>query len=192
MVIRRILAVTAILALGCLVRAGARADASADAKKTIAAIYAKRDAAEQKKDIDGSMSAVTPDFVYVTKDGQKGDAATLKRQMTPLVSFMQSIKSKSAITKFVLKGKEAVATVKSHLEMLVMNPQTQAPQKVIADGLSEDLWTKTGKGWLQKKMVTKSQTATVDGKAIDTQVKLNGKSAKPAAAPKNKSARKTG
>lgn len=184
---RRNSAATIILALACIMPAVARADAASDARKAIQAVYAKRDAAEQKKDIDGSLSALTPDFVFVAKDGQKGDAKLLKRRLTPLVTLMQSVKSKSEITKFALKGKQATATVKAHLEMLVVDPQTQVPQKLVADATSEDLWTKTTAGWLQKKMTTRTETATLDGKSVEDQIKLNGNSAKPGGATKKKS-----
>ncbi len=190
MEIRRILVVAMLMATGCSDQARAHADAAADARRAIQAVYTKRDAAEQKKDIDGSLSALAPDFVYVAKDGQKGDAKLLKRRLTPLISLMQSVKSKSVITKFALKGKVAAATVKSHVEMLVVNPQTQVPQKVVADATSEDLWTKTGSGWLQKKMTTKTETASLDGKSIDDQLRLNGKPGKSGGSPKMKSAKK--
>src|SRR5258708_7164158 len=191
MVIRRLLAAAWILAPGCTVLA-AHADTATDARKTIQAVYTKRDAAEQKKDIDGSLSALAPDFVFVAKDGQKGDAKLLKRRLTPLISLMQSVKSKSEITRFALKGKNVTATVKSHIEMLVLNPQTQVPQKLVADGTSEDLWIKTGSGWLQKRMTTKTEKAVLDGKSIDDQLKLSDKPGKPGGSPKNKSPKKTG
>ena len=192
MIIQRAAAAALLLAFGVVGQTGARADAAADARKSIQAIYAKRDAAEHKKDVNGSLISLGPNFVYVTKDGQKGDAALLKRQIAPVIQFMQSVDAKSEITKFSIKGKEATAIVKAHLEMLVLDPQTQAPQKIVGVVTSEDLWTKTDSGWLQKKMSTKSQTATLNGKSIDDQINLKGKPAKSGGSPKNKSAKKNG
>ena len=190
--IRRIIAAAIMLAPGGVASVCAQADTAADARKMIQAVYTKRDAAEQKKDLEGSLSSLAPDFVFEAKDGQRGDAKLLKRRLTPLIMLMQSVKSKSEITKFAFKGKDAKATVKAHLEMLVLNPQTQVPQRVVADATSEDLWTKTATGWLQKKMTTKSETASLNGKSISEQLDLNGKPGKPGGSPKNKSAKKAG
>src|SRR5690349_15431189 len=101
------------------------ADTTADAKKSLQGLYSKRDAAAEKKDVSASLSTLAPDFVYVSLDGQKGDAKLLKRRLTPLFSMVQSVKSKSAVQKLALKGNVATATVKQHLEMLVLDPQTQ-------------------------------------------------------------------
>src|SRR5881275_2824467 len=103
MITHRAIAAALIVTLGFTGQAGARADAASDARKTIQAVYVKRDVAEQKKDLDGSLSALAPDFVFVAKDGQKGDAKLLKRRMTPLITLMQQVKSKSEITKFSLQ-----------------------------------------------------------------------------------------
>lgn len=192
MIIQRVAAAALLFVFGVSVQIGARADAAADARKSIQAIYVKRDAAEHKKDINGSLISLAPNFVYVTKDGQKGDAGLLKRQVAPVIQFMQSVNAKSEITKFTIKGKEATAIVKSHLEMLVLDPQTQAPQKIVGDVTSEDLWTKTGSGWLQKKMTTKSQTAALNGKSIDAKIDLKGQPAKSGGSTKTKSAKKNG
>ncbi len=188
---RRTFAVVILMALAFADQAGARADAAADARKSITAVYAKRDAAAQKKDIEGSLSALAPDFVFVAKDGQKGDAKLLKRRLTPLLSLVQSLKSRTAITKFALKENQATATAKSHVEMLVLNPQTQVPQRLAADGTSEDVWTKTGSGWLQKRMKTLTETASLDGKSVGEAMKQSGQPGK-GATPKNKGAKKAG
>src|SRR5690242_19314984 len=109
-----------------------RAETSSDAKKAIQSAYVKRDAAAQKKDINGALTAYSPDFVYIAKDGQKGDLKVLKKKLIPLFALMQSVKATTAVQSFAMKGKDATATVKEHLEMLVVNPNTQVPQKFIA------------------------------------------------------------
>ena len=169
------IAVTITIALN--LHAPAAAQSAAAARNAIQQAYNKRDVAAGKKDIQGSLSTVAPDFVFVTKDGQKGDVKLLKRRLTPLFSLMQSVKSHTEIQKLTVKGSTATAIVKQHLEMLVVNPQTQIPQKFIADATSEDIWSKAGAGWLQKRMTNKSETATLDGKSVDEQLKLGaGKS----------------
>ena len=187
MITRRTLAGALIVSLGLAAPAGARADATADARKAIQAAYTKRDAAEARKDMEGSMSSMAPDFVFISKEGQKGDMALLKRRMAPAFAMMQSVKSRSQVQSVSVKGKEATASVKSHMEMLILNPQTQVPQKIVVDATSVDLWTKTASGWLQKRMVAKSESGTLDGKSITSQLNLSGAKRKsgPTVNPKN-------
>jgi hypothetical protein len=165
----------------------AHADAASDARKTITALYMKRDAAEQKKDIQGSLSALAPNFVFITKDGQKGDAKLLKRRISPVFALMQNVKAKSQIQKFAVKGKNATLTVKQHIEMLIVNTQSQAPQKFAADETSEDLWTRGASGWLQTRMKTITETAALDGKTVTERVNLaDGTIKKPGGTKKSK------
>ena len=100
---------------------------------------------------------------------------------------MQNVKAKSQVQKFAVNGKNATATVKQHIEMLVVNGQSQMPQKFVADETSEDLWTKTASGWLQTRMKTLSETAALDGKTINERVNLaDGTIKKPGATRKSK------
>jgi hypothetical protein len=186
MLVRCLRVTASIGALALVLVVSARADSTADVQKNLQQIYNKRDAAREKKDIQGSLSALTPNFVFVSTDGQKGDAKLLKQKLSPLFAFMQSVKSKSDIQKLALKGKEATATVKQHLDMLVVDPQTQQPRKFSLDATSEDLWTKTPSGWLQKRLTTKTEKAMLDGKSIADQLKLNGKSTAGNSASKKK------
>jgi hypothetical protein len=178
-------AILILLGLGAGI--GANADEAADARKAIASLYAKRDAAEQKKDLEGSFSALSPNFVFITKDGQKGDAKLLKRRISPIFAMMQNVKAKSQIQKFSVKGKNATVVVKQHIEMLIVNTQTQMPQKFAADETSEDLWSKTASGWLQTRMKTITETASLDGKTINERVNLaDGTIKKPGETKKSK------
>jgi hypothetical protein len=177
MLLRPTLRAALIALLALPFAAQAFADAAADTKKEIQKLYMKRDAAAQKKDVNGALSAYSPDFVYIAKDGQKGGLKVLKKKLIPLFALMQSVKATTAVQSFALKGKDATATVKEHLEMLVVNPNTQVPQKFVADAVSEDLWTKTGQGWLQKRSKTKTEKASLDGKSIDDKLDLSEKPA---------------
>ena len=192
MLVRYIAVLAMMPAFGIVIHGPAQADAATDVKKTLQTIYNKRDVATQKKDVSGSLSTLAPDFVYVAKDGQKGDVKLLKRRLTPLFALMLEVKAKSDVQKLTVKGKQATATVKQHLEMLVVNPQTQQPQRFIANATSEDLWTKTGSGWLQKRMTTKTETAALDGRAINERIKLDDKPASGHTADKKKNSRPGG
>src|SRR6266853_385125 len=120
MPIRRLTAIFIFIALVVPLHGVAQVDTGSAAKKSIQGLYSRRDAAAEKKDVNTTLSTLAPDFVYVSLDGQQGDAKLLKRRLTPLFTMMQSVKSTSEIQKLTLKGKVATATVKQHLEMLVL------------------------------------------------------------------------
>ena len=154
----------------CLLTLGtgfaASADSSAFVKKTLTTLYEKRDAAASKKDIKGAVTSFSPDFVYVSKEGQKGDLKTLQQRIFAYISLMKTVKVKSVIQTIVVKGKTAKVTVKDHLDMSITNDKTGKTTKVTADQFSEDQWEKGGKGWLQKRMTVKKEAAMMDGKPI--------------------------
>jgi hypothetical protein len=191
MAIRLAPAALAAVTIGCIC-GGARADSPAAVRKTLDQVYKRRDTAAEKKDVKGALSSLAPDFVFVSKDGQKGDVKLLKRRLTPLFALMQNVKSKSEIQKLTLKGNAATATVRQHLEMLILNQQTQQPQRFVADATSDDLWTKTGAGWLQKRMTTTRETAMLDGKSVDQQLNLHNDTGHPTPPARRHSAKRNG
>ncbi|HLJ54711.1 MAG TPA: hypothetical protein VKT77_06690 [Chthonomonadaceae bacterium] len=163
----RTVAAVALIAAGVLFQPPARAQSEAAARKAILAIFAARDSARQKKDLDGSLCNLSREFVVVTSDGQKGDAAYLKRRMGPLVSMAQDVKSRTSIVKFASKGKSATDTSKVHIELIAMSGQTQMPQRYVVDATIVDSWVYADARWVESRMVTKSQTVTVNGKRVE-------------------------
>ncbi len=162
-----------VVATGFGLATNAEAESAAGVKRLVQAAYARRDSAAQNKDLNGSLATVTPDFVFISRDGQKGDSKLLKRRLTPLFAMVQSLKAKSELLKFAVRRGQADATVKQHLEMYVINPQTQTPQKYVVDAISEDLWIRTRSGWFQKRMTAKAESATMNGKRIDDRMQLS-------------------
>lgn len=167
------LGTAAVLAISVCVTA-AHADSSSDARKAVTSVYRKRDAAAAKRDLKSTLATTTPDFVYVAKDGQKGDLKALKKRLGSVFALTQSLKSVSTVKSFSVHGKEAIATANWRLSIVAMDPQTQLPRHFDAESTSEDVWVKTGTGWLQKRMTVKQERASLDGKPIDEQLDLGG------------------
>jgi uncharacterized protein (TIGR02246 family) len=165
----RVLAVATLLCLGLTLAPKARADAAAEARKAIQAVYARGDAAMTKKDANAILSLYTPDYEQTSLKGQKITLAQAKQAIPMLFQQAKTIQSKTTIQKFSLKGSEAVVTVKQHATLTALNPQTQKTSKLVVDETSEDTWAKGAKGWLMKRSRTLAEQQMLDGKPLPAQ-----------------------
>ena len=150
----------------------ALADQVSDAQKAVQAVYDKRNAAATARDPKGVLVDCTPDFVYITKEGQKGNLGVLKKRLIPLMSMAQNLKVTTARQTFTLKGREATSTVKTHLECTFVGLDPQKPSKLILDDTSEDVWIKTSKGWMQRRKKSIFDVTKLDGKVVNTTIDL--------------------
>lgn len=93
----------------------------------------------------------------------------MRQQMTMLLQQTQSISASYTIQKFVLKGKEAVCSIKEHVVLSAVDPRSHKKMGMTVDGTAQDTWTQIGKNWLRKRTVVtgQKQSMTVDGKPIN-------------------------
>lgn len=155
--------------LACLLILGAAsllADATTDARKEIQDRYNRENGAAMKKDAEGLLAYTAPDYVHTDKKGNKMKLEQMRQMMPQLFAITSDIKAKTTITKITVKGKQAKVAVSEHAEMMMTNPQTQKQGKVVADSSSQDVWMKTGKGWMKKSSKTLTERATFDGKPM--------------------------
>lgn len=159
-------AVCAILAIAPLILAKHTfADNVAEARKAIQACYDKTDAATARKDINGTTSFFTADYVYVDNMGQNFDAARLRKQILAGYKGIASIQPKSTIKTLTLKGNSATANLHEVAHLLVVDPHD--PSKTIRvdlDVTAQDLWIKTPNGWRVKKSKVMTYKQLIDGK----------------------------
>ncbi len=148
----------------------AGSDTAVSVKQSLNGLYEKRNVALAKKDLKSAAISYSPEFVFVSKAGAKGDLKTLQKQLFAYVAFMKTVKVKTSIVNCSLKGKVATLMVKYHLDLTIENSDTKKVQKVAADEVSEDLWEKGASGWLQKRMTVKKEAALIDGKPIDNTI----------------------
>lgn len=163
--IRRAVPIVLLLSLlACTVAASA--DKTADAKKAIQAAYNAENAAAARKDLKGIFASYAPDYVEVSQTGRTTTLTEEKTKARQALSLVKSAKANSVIQKIKLKGKQAVVSVKEHNELVVDNPRTGQPAKMVIDSVSEDTWTKSGKSRLKKRSKTISEKATANGEPL--------------------------
>jgi hypothetical protein len=156
------------LCLGVMSLSPAMADTPAQARSAIQALYNKQNAAAAKKDVNGVLVNMAPDFQAVSKDGRKITAAQQRQALTQLFSMAQSIHATSAIQKFRLQGNRATVTVKENGTFLVVNPNAAAakPARFTVEDVSEDTWVKKGNRWLNERSVTLAEKQLINGQPL--------------------------
>ncbi len=156
-------AAAGLLLLGGVVPS-ARADATSDARRALQTLYDKTNAAAARKDANGVLAYMTPDFVATGVKGEKRTVADLRAQLTQIFPLLQSWRGGSRIQQVTLKGGAATVVVKENVRMVLVNPQTK--QKAVLDsmGTSRDVWVKSGGGWRMKQSRNLSSKALLNGK----------------------------
>ncbi len=164
---RRFLGLIALVALlggSCL--APAMADATADAKKEIQALYDKMDVAAAKKDVKGMTASLDPNYVAISAQGQKMTLQQMKGQLTQIMTMLKEIKTKTVILKIALKGKTATVNTKQSLTSNGTNPQSQQAMKLEVRDTSTNTWVKSGTTWKLKETKSLSSKQFLNGKPI--------------------------
>src|SRR5437016_6985916 len=127
-----------------------RADANDDARKAIQAAYKKFDTALSHKDRAGFLSIYTSNFEQVSEKGVKMPLQQIQQMSVQLFAMARSINVSTVVQSIAVKGNAATARVKSHAMVVLTNPQTKKTGTMTTDEVSDDIWVKTAKGWLQK------------------------------------------
>jgi hypothetical protein len=144
----------------------ARAQSPAQVRGILQSSYAKMDAAYAKKDVAKVLSYRTPTYLSITEEGTKVPAAENKKRLEALFSTIaDQVRTVTKIDSLTVKGNEAIAKVKQHAEITIVKA-TLPPQrsKMVMDVNSEDIWTRTPKGWLLKQSKNVSGSQSLDGK----------------------------
>jgi len=150
--------------LGLILPLAVQADKTADAKKAIQAAIDRENAALKKKDLAGLTATLAPGFVQTDNKGRQHTREQTVAMMQQILPIAQKLDAKSTVTKIVLKGDQATATVKEHADITVMNPQTKRTARLVTDSVEEGVWQNTGGKWLRKSSRTLKHQATLDGK----------------------------
>lgn len=142
-----------------------RADATSDARRALQALYDNTNTAAAKKNLNGVLAYMTPDFVATDRKGNKRTAAQLRSELMQIFPLLQSWRGTSRIQRITLKGGAlATVVVKENARMVMTNPLTKQTSVVDSTGTSRDIWVKQGGGWRMKQSQTLSNKATLNGK----------------------------
>jgi hypothetical protein len=147
----------------------AQADKTSAAKKAIEAQYARETGAMAKKDLKTALSVNAPDFVHYRKDGQKSDLKQMKARMEQAMARISSLKASTKITKFALKGSQAMVTTQGRVELTMINPQNKQTANVVVDENSDEIWQNSGGKWLRKQSKTLNTSSTINGQPVPQQ-----------------------
>ncbi len=150
----------------------AKVDAVATAKKAIQALHAKSAAAAEKKDVQGMLAHVAPDY----EEGEQDETATklpyIRSLLERTISKTKSVRMGTVITKFTLNGDKATVLTATTFTVVADNPRTKKEEKFAMQGTSEEQWEKKSGVWLEKRTKMLTAKETVDGKdasALDKQ-----------------------
>lgn len=157
---------TFIAILVCFCPFAVRANVTDLVKKEIEAVYSKRNGAAQKKDLKGMLATYSPDYVILRKNGEKGNLKEVKDRLAPVFALTKKLVLKTKPQKWTNKGKTVVVQTKDHIELVMVNPETEKTNTLVADSLVEDTWKKTAKGWLQVSSKSLDEIVTLDGKPL--------------------------
>ena len=128
----------------------ASADAASSVRREILADYQDMDRAAQQKNLPNALTFYAPDFVSVSRDGQKKSDRSAQVRVTEFFfSRAKSLRGTTAIVTFHLAGSRAVAVVKRHQEFVPAVPDAglRKAYTVVFDTTSEDRWERRGQAW---------------------------------------------
>ena len=166
------LAIMIAVSLALSVATSVFADVVADARKAMKAIqgaYSKIDAAANAKNVKGFLAYNAEGYAIVDKSD------TVRMQNGPDMQagyaafFADSLayKQSTSIQKLTMSGKDAVVTVKQHIERSANDAKTNQRVKSVMNGVLEETWTQTGRGWQRTRTKALEMHATENGKKIN-------------------------
>jgi hypothetical protein len=128
--------------------------------KTLQALYDREDASAAKKDLNGTLAYVSPDFKGVTEKGETITYDETRQQMTQLFGMAKTVRGTTKVTACKVSGSKATAAVNSSITIVVSQGQDMT---LVDTSTSSDTWTKTKAGWRLTFSRVLKHTTTVNG-----------------------------
>ncbi len=142
------------------------ADAASDARKNIQAFYDAESVAISKHDVNATFRSYAPDYVSINEKGEKKNLEQTKDAAKSVMISMKTLTITQKVQTLTLKkSNQATVVVKNHISGVTIG-DAKTSQKMSGDETAEDLWIKTGSGWLRKRSKTLSMTMTTNGVPI--------------------------
>jgi hypothetical protein len=125
-------------------------------------------AAMVKRDVNGALSYVSPDYAQVSPDGETVSRAEFRESLREITRYMKAFQATTAISTITVDsaGKKATTAVRSTMRVTIKNPETGRDAKIVGIEDSLDTWIKTEKGWRLYRSKTRKATQTMDGKPL--------------------------
>lgn len=162
---RPLLLTAVLLCAGAGLQSPSHADATADARNAIQAVYDRQDAAARHNDVQGMMDALTNDFNATGMNGITITRLESRRMMMAVFPALRKISSHTAIQWIDTRNKEATVITRSRT-VTVADGSVAEELPVQADTVARALWVKTNAGWKIRRQHILSSIATVNGKPV--------------------------
>ncbi|MDQ2686712.1 MAG: hypothetical protein M3Y28_02480 [Armatimonadota bacterium] len=147
------------------------ADATADVRKAIQAVYAKQDAAAAHKDISGMMNTLAKDYNATERNGRTITHLESQQAMTKIFPVLKQISAHTVIEWIDVRDTQATVVTRSRTTTVVdgtlmRDKQIVADTPIVADAIARALWVKTNAGWKIRRLHVLSSITTIIGKQI--------------------------
>lgn len=147
----------------CAFTVCAFADETSVARKAIEASIKKTVAATEKKDAAGMVATYASDYTFVNRKKQTFGLKEVRGRVSQLVGVAKSIKVKTEIKKFTLKGNSATLTIAEEATVIAFNQKRKRDSVYKTSSVVEEVWSKAGGTWLRRRGTQLTSTATLDG-----------------------------
>lgn len=136
------------------------------AEQQIRAEYDKTVWYTKRKNVDGLLRQMTPDFLYKTKDGQILNKQMVEMLMRQQYERIRSVdKRTTTIKKMEIKGDTAHVTTSELMAVTALDAQGKT-RKVTSRSTTRDTWVKTPQGWKVKMTEVLNEETFIDGKRL--------------------------
>jgi hypothetical protein len=129
-------------------------------------MYDKAAMAFSHKDADGIFRYMTPDF-SMTMMGQNMNTAQAKASMKQWFGMMKDLHCKFMLTSVKNNGSMVTVMDKFNMWGTMMDPKTKKPAKYTDMGSETATWVRMNGHWMMKKLVSKDEKMTLNGKPFD-------------------------
>ncbi|HEY3783534.1 MAG TPA: hypothetical protein VGL56_20820 [Fimbriimonadaceae bacterium] len=133
-------------------------------------VYDGIEAAYNKKDINGVMSYLTPDYSWRMMDGKNLNLSDAKKDIKEQFDNMQSGKWTVNIQNVMGAGRIATAVVMYQFKG-AMRDQTKQLSNVTITSIERQTWINGANGWKQTQDTILSQSSRLDGMTTKPNVK---------------------
>jgi len=153
-----IISISALTLLACSLSA----DPSVEAWKSLAAAYARCDAAAGSRDAAGTLAIDTQGYQVVTTKGKVlfTNGPKMLQQYRKTYAGAAQVKQKTSVEKLTLKDNVATATVLQRLQLSAIDPNINNWRTWVIDWRMEDTWIEAGGAWKRKKTVMLNQSSS--------------------------------
>jgi hypothetical protein len=164
-------ATCAIVAIYCLLICTAQSQARHVSRpitpaKLFQDLYNNASIALSKRDIDGSMAYMDPDFVQVDATHTQNDVGMLRYRISAWLDDATAVHASTEVLSASIDGVNGTVMQRSVLSMVLINPDTRLRASFIYRYVARDKWAHSDDGWMMLRSEVISDSATLNGRRV--------------------------